>query len=385
MKQLTCEMCGSTDLLKQDGVFVCQTCGTKYSVESQQKTVSPGVSELHNFFAGEEFEDLDKLYQVARDAMKATDTLTAMRNYGIISRRDPNSWEAVFYLAILKTKNIMNLEILPSAINVANSVKRVFTLIKEYAPEDTDKKAAVKEVIEQCYETATYLTGASNNFYKSVAKTNGIMALAGVRGVVRGVSSAGKALSENQNRCYNIANIMYCCGNAIEVTFGFDDEDYKKYAIWSWEKMLQFDADYKKLHGSNLFNKETLDKYESIVIKNRIDSVLNGGENSNDSNTDFGEESRAEMANIIVTMKHPNKLLGINCTLSNGQEFKLSGDQVVKLPVKKGTYKISFGFAADKLVPNKNKSTPEFVVDKDTHIHLINDFWLGGFKTEIKK
>ena len=37
MKQLTCEMCGSTELMKQDGVFVCQTCGTKYSVEEAKK------------------------------------------------------------------------------------------------------------------------------------------------------------------------------------------------------------------------------------------------------------------------------------------------------------------------------------------------------------
>ena len=37
MKQLTCEMCGSTDLLKQDGVFVCQSCGCKYSVEEAKK------------------------------------------------------------------------------------------------------------------------------------------------------------------------------------------------------------------------------------------------------------------------------------------------------------------------------------------------------------
>ena len=37
MKQLTCEMCGGTDLLKQDGVFVCQSCGTKYSVEEAKK------------------------------------------------------------------------------------------------------------------------------------------------------------------------------------------------------------------------------------------------------------------------------------------------------------------------------------------------------------
>ena len=48
MKQLTCEMCGSTDLMKQDGVFVCQSCGTKYSVEEAKKmmvegTVIPGI------------------------------------------------------------------------------------------------------------------------------------------------------------------------------------------------------------------------------------------------------------------------------------------------------------------------------------------------------
>ena len=33
MKQLTCEICGSTDVIKQDGVFICQTCGCKYSVD----------------------------------------------------------------------------------------------------------------------------------------------------------------------------------------------------------------------------------------------------------------------------------------------------------------------------------------------------------------
>lgn len=37
MKQLTCEMCGSTDLIKEDGVFVCQACGIKYSVEEAKK------------------------------------------------------------------------------------------------------------------------------------------------------------------------------------------------------------------------------------------------------------------------------------------------------------------------------------------------------------
>ena len=42
MKQLTCEMCGSTDLVKQDGLFVCQSCGCKYSVEEAKKMMIEG-------------------------------------------------------------------------------------------------------------------------------------------------------------------------------------------------------------------------------------------------------------------------------------------------------------------------------------------------------
>lgn len=37
MKRMVCEMCGSTDLIKQDGVFVCESCGCKYSVEEAKK------------------------------------------------------------------------------------------------------------------------------------------------------------------------------------------------------------------------------------------------------------------------------------------------------------------------------------------------------------
>lgn len=42
MKQLTCEMCGSTELIKNDGVFICQTCGCKYSVEEAKKMMIEG-------------------------------------------------------------------------------------------------------------------------------------------------------------------------------------------------------------------------------------------------------------------------------------------------------------------------------------------------------
>ena len=42
MKKIVCEMCGSNDLLKKDNVFVCQSCGTKYSVEEAKKMMVEG-------------------------------------------------------------------------------------------------------------------------------------------------------------------------------------------------------------------------------------------------------------------------------------------------------------------------------------------------------
>lgn len=46
MKRLQCEMCGSTELIKQDGVFVCQLCGVKYSVEEARKMLIEGVVDV---------------------------------------------------------------------------------------------------------------------------------------------------------------------------------------------------------------------------------------------------------------------------------------------------------------------------------------------------
>lgn len=37
MKAIVCEMCGGNDLVKDQGVFICQNCGTKYSVEEAKK------------------------------------------------------------------------------------------------------------------------------------------------------------------------------------------------------------------------------------------------------------------------------------------------------------------------------------------------------------
>lgn len=43
MKVLACEICGSNDLVKQEGLFVCQYCGAKYSLEEARKMMVEGT------------------------------------------------------------------------------------------------------------------------------------------------------------------------------------------------------------------------------------------------------------------------------------------------------------------------------------------------------
>lgn len=91
MKQLTCEMCGSTDLMKQDGVFVCQSCGCKYSVEEAKRMMVEGTVKIDNS------KKIENLYMLARQAKESDDAENAEKYYDLIKQEDPNSWEACFY------------------------------------------------------------------------------------------------------------------------------------------------------------------------------------------------------------------------------------------------------------------------------------------------
>lgn len=42
MAKIQCELCGSTDIMKDDGFFVCQHCGCKYSLEEARKMMIEG-------------------------------------------------------------------------------------------------------------------------------------------------------------------------------------------------------------------------------------------------------------------------------------------------------------------------------------------------------
>ena len=81
MKRLTCEMCGGTDLIKQDGVFVCQSCGCKYSVEEARKLMIEGPVDVSGSTV-----KIEGAVDVSGSAVKI-DTQQKIKNLYEIARR----------------------------------------------------------------------------------------------------------------------------------------------------------------------------------------------------------------------------------------------------------------------------------------------------------
>lgn len=94
MKQLTCEMCGSTDLVKQDGYFVCQTCGTKYSVEEAKKMMIEGTVEVQGTVKVENVAQIDSLLKLANSSFDSRNYAQAENFCNQIIAIDDKNYEA---------------------------------------------------------------------------------------------------------------------------------------------------------------------------------------------------------------------------------------------------------------------------------------------------
>lgn len=97
MKQLTCEMCGGTDLIKQDGVFVCQNCGMKYSAEEAKKMMIEGTVDIQGTVKVDESAFVEKSIQNARRALKKEDWEEVEKYYNLVEQNTPKNMEAVFF------------------------------------------------------------------------------------------------------------------------------------------------------------------------------------------------------------------------------------------------------------------------------------------------
>lgn len=95
MKQMVCEMCGGTDLIKQDGVFVCQTCGTKYSIEEAKKMMIEGnVDVSGSTVKVDNTGSIENYFKMAESAYDSSNQKEAENYCNKIIEIDPDNYKA---------------------------------------------------------------------------------------------------------------------------------------------------------------------------------------------------------------------------------------------------------------------------------------------------
>lgn len=164
MKALTCEMCGSTNLLKQDGVFVCQSCGTKYSVEEAKKMMVEGTVDVQGTVKVDTSDELKNLYEIARRAKESDNNENAAKYYDMILVKDPSSWEANFYVVYYKAMGCTIAQISNAACSVANCLQPVLDLIQSKVPEN-DQDSVLDELYVQCSRIAHMFANAAERTF----------------------------------------------------------------------------------------------------------------------------------------------------------------------------------------------------------------------------
>lgn len=220
MQAMICEMCGSANLVKQEGLFICQNCGTKYSVEEARKLL--GVVKI------DKTEETEKLLVLARRAREMDNSENAEKYYDMVLRENPNNWEAAYFQVYYQAMQC-NIDGIPTAAAaVTNNIEVVFGLI-DTIDEYNERYDALDMVIQYSWTIASMLSTAAINHYNNYSNVNG--ALGQCSGRVVAAYQILKAL-ENSMKDYfpteteRITIIQKAENNFIATNKKFFDSDY---------------------------------------------------------------------------------------------------------------------------------------------------------------
>ncbi|MDO4989162.1 MAG: hypothetical protein Q4E45_01520 [Eubacteriales bacterium] len=154
MAAIMCELCGSNDVVKQGEYFVCQHCGTKYTVEDAKKLI--GTVKIDNS------DFVQKYLQNARRAKEKEDWDETEKYYNMVEQNDPDNIEAIFYSAYGKARSSLTSNDVYKRQAIFNALQKSISILDDHYK--VDKEAELKPILMQI-STDIILLGCSNFVY----------------------------------------------------------------------------------------------------------------------------------------------------------------------------------------------------------------------------
>lgn len=257
MKQLTCEMCGSTELLKQDGVFICQTCGCKYSVEEAKKLMIEGTVDVSGSTVRVDNSSyIQKSLENARRAKAKEDWEECEKYYNMVEQYEPNNIEAIFYSSYGKAKMAMVESDKYKRGQKVNVLKNSISVIDDNYDNSPAKYEENKKMIEQIHSDLmklvnggfVYNTTTSNNVTTNDSEYTYDMFINLCLGWIESLQNIIKVISEPKKTVYlwKLIREAYAYVYSKYVNRKYLGSFAEKYK----EKVIQTDAIITKLDPS---------------------------------------------------------------------------------------------------------------------------------------
>ena len=96
MRAMQCELCGGTDIVKEDDFFVCQSCGMKYTPENAKKMMIDGVVNIQGTVKLDNTKLIDNYLSISRNAYDSGNSKEAEEYANKVLEIDPTNYKALY-------------------------------------------------------------------------------------------------------------------------------------------------------------------------------------------------------------------------------------------------------------------------------------------------
>lgn len=314
MKQLTCEMCGSTELIKQDGFFVCQTCGTKYSVEEAKKMMIEGTVEVAGTVRVDDTSKIDNYYTMADNAYDADNKQEAENYCNKIIEIDPTNYKAWF----LKGK-AAGWQSTLRKIRIEESVN-CFTKAIDNAPEDELEEIKAEAAAEISSLSTALMRLCCNNFAKYPSEDNEADILNNLKMArlysLLLLSKCGVAPTEFYKEVATLMNVAVCSAWKDVITEDYQHSEHPSKYTWETFKNRCFSCINIITAAIDLSDDDKqsdIQRYKNLILitQNLVDSCSytysNGG-----YSREWSLTAEAKQKNIDNIMTYHQKIKEID-------------------------------------------------------------------------
>lgn len=228
MKAIICEMCNSNQLRKDNDVYVCQNCGTQYTVGEAKKLlieIQGSVDISGSTVKIDRHNDFENYIKIARNAKSVNDYSKALQYYEKAYEIDPDNWEAAFFTTVIQCATFTIEDLVDYCLIVHGNNRNVLRLLKA----KISSNAEIKDALNQMKDALFVLT---NDYHSALTVAYSDY----VNGLIFNKNDKTNLKQQYRNgmveRGNEIINVLLDFGDEIEKVFGYSCAKLVSVPVW---------------------------------------------------------------------------------------------------------------------------------------------------------